>query len=948
MNQQFHKAGNVHVNSDDKGVVRDLLHTDEPFVSRAPTPQLAAAEYLEQYGSLLGLAPAETANMSLTRSAAVTDSGDELRFASEKTSFDTTTVTYQQTRFGLPVWHGGVAIHMKGKPYRVISSQSTRHADLDAERPTPATLKKLQKVNKASLARQLGLTRKPGGRKSGFDSKTLSIDNRKQIVYRFAAAKRVMADEPNKAPERYGHSHGYTTLPLPPVPASISDGKHYVSLEVHFALGRPREAPLNWVAILEAKTLLVLYLRAFVDDVNGQVFLIDPITTNGGPAPSAASVALNPVRTSVTLPGLTASTPQALVGSIVKLSDAELPAVAAPTLPVASDFNFDARTNQFAAVNAYYHCDRFFRLMQDLGFTLSGFFGSGTAFPSVVDHRGLGSATAASGNVVNAHCVGTSGGLGIKQTTFALADTADTAHPIGIACDYRVVLHELGGHGVLYPHVHSPNFGFSHSAGDSVAAITCDPESQAPDRFVTFPWVDIGRRHDRTPAAGWGWSGSIALNPFGPLDGGGYSNEQILSTTLFRIYRSIGGDAAELATRQFASRFAVYLILRAIASLTPAINPSNAAGFATALINADLGDWTSAGFSGGAYGKVIRWSFEKQGLYQPAGTPTPNNTGGAPPAVDVYIDDGRHGEYTYQPIFWNCQAIWNRRQADGLAAHEEPVVGVTNFAYVKIKNRGTQAATNVVIKAYHANPAVGLVYPNDWQPMTTAELAAPNVGPNNTAEIVVGPFQWVPGQVGHECIFMVVAASGDASNISNLTAGDSISEWRLVPNDNNIGQRNVFPVAGSGGLQALLAALDGQNIRVKNPHLAPARMIVNVQLPKFLVDRGWTAVLDNPGAGAFALKSGEVKGVVLRFRVGKEFTAQDVIKAKADAVIQVTATADGIIVGGMSYTLDASISGLPAKGVIAIARGTSATRVRGRRAARKTVTPKKKRTQKGR
>ena len=271
-----------------------------------------------------------------------------------------------------------------------------------------------------------------------------------------------------------------------------------------------------------------------------------------------------------------------------------------------------------------------------------------------------------------------------------------------------------------------------------------------------------------------------------------------------------------------------------IASLTPSTNPSNAAGFATALINADLGDWTSEGLSGGAYGKVIRWSFEKQGLYQPAGTATPNNSTGAPPAVDVYIDDGRHGEYSYQPNHWSCQAIWNRRHADGLAAHEEPVVGVTNFAYVKIKNRGTQSATNVIVKAYHANPAAGLVYPNDWQPMTTAQLAAPNVAPNNAAEIVVGPFQWVPTQIGHECMFMVVSASGDPSNISNLTAFDSMPEWRLVPNDNNIGQRNVFPVAGGGGLKGLLLSLDKQNIRIKNPLLAPARMVVNVQLPKFL------------------------------------------------------------------------------------------------------------------
>jgi hypothetical protein len=112
---------------------------------------------------------------------------------------------------------------------------------------------------------------------------------------------------------------------------------------------------------------------------------------------------------------------------------------------------------------------------------------------------------------------------------------------------------------------------------------------------------------------------------------------------------------------------------------------------------------------------------------------------------------------------------------------------------VKIRNRGSLAATGVVVKAFHANPAAGLVYPNDWQPMSTPQLNGANVPPNNAAEITVGPFKWIPSAIGHECMFMVVSANGDPSNISNMTAGDSIPEWRLVPNDNNIGQRNVFP-----------------------------------------------------------------------------------------------------------------------------------------------------------
>ncbi|MGH7211615.1 MAG: hypothetical protein ACREF1_09170, partial [Acetobacteraceae bacterium] len=519
--------------------------------------------------------------------------------------------------------------------------------------------------------------------------------------------------------------------------------------------------------------------------------------------------------------------------------DEEPPNTAPPTEPANASFDFDARTDNFAGVNAYYHCDAFFRLVQSLGFDVPTYFG-GTAFPMPADHRG--SISTSDGVEINAHCVGNAAGSGISYTSFMLADTGDTTNPIGIACDYRVVLHELGGHGTLYNHVSSPNFHFSHSAGDSIAVITNDGSSQAPDRFVSFPWISlIGRRHDRDPAAGWGWSGSIALNPFDPtLDFLGYNNEQILSTTLFRLYRSLGGDSTDPNTQTFAARYATYLILRAIGSLTPATSPATASGFATALMTADLGDWTSEAQTGGANGKVIRWAFEKQGMFQPPGTPTPNNNIGAPPAIDVYIDDGRGGEYPYQPVFWENQSIWNRLAPDGGTTHQEPVVNTTNYAYVTLKNRGSQNATGVIVQGYHANPSIGLDYPVDWQIMTTPALAAADVPASNSGNVTVGPFEWTPTHVGHECMFMIVSCPGDASNASNIEAGDTIPEWRMVPNDNNIGQRNVAPVPGGGGLVGLAAAFEKRGFTLKNPLGVRARMLVEATFPAFLRDRGWT------------------------------------------------------------------------------------------------------------
>ncbi|HSE68115.1 MAG TPA: hypothetical protein VLB12_14100, partial [Gemmatimonadales bacterium] len=634
------------------------------------------------------------------------------------------------------------------------------------------------------------------------------------------------------------------------------------------------------------------------------VFEIDPVTTNGGPLPTSNTAGLNSVRTSVLLSGLAApvSGTQFLIGDNVQLSDVETPMIAAPTEPTGTDFSFDSRTDNFAAVNAYYHCDRFFRLLDGMGFTQAGYFG-GTSFPSAVDHRG--SINTTDGIEINAHCVGTAGGAGIARTTFALADTSDTTNPLGIGCDYRVVLHELGGHGVLFNHVSSAFLGFSHSAGDGIAAILNDPGTQAPDRFQTFPWMynRVNRRHDRTSAGGWGYAGDIGLNPFNAIyDSNGYQNEQILSSAHFRIYQSIGGNSTDLATQQFAARMTVYLILRAIASLTPATNPANASGWATALITADLGDWVSENITGGAYGKVVRWAFERQGLYQPSGATIPNNNEGVPPAIDVYIDDGRGGEYQYQPTYWFCQSIWNRRNNDGGTTHEAPVTNQTNYAYVKLKNRGSQPAVNVVVKAYHANPAAGLAYPIDWTPMNTPQLSAPDVPANNAAEITVGPFEWVPTHVGHECMFMIVSADGDPSNVNNIVAGDSIPEWRLVPNDNNIGQRNVFPISG-GGTSGLTESFGRLQFHLKNPHLETARMEVRTVLPALLERRGWKVGFSNPGGASFPLRPGESRNVIMSLIPGKDFTPADVA-ASADKAIHLFGYAGGILVGGLSYELD--------------------------------------------
>ena len=91
----------------------------------------------------------------------------------------------------------------------------------------------------------------------------------------------------------------------------------------------------------------------------------------------------------------------------------------------------------------------------------------------------------------------------------------------------------------------------------------------------------------------------------------------------------------------------------------------------------------------------------------------------------------------------------------------------------------------------------GVVWPNDFQPFTTPELRAGPLRANDLDDKIVGPFEWTPKNAyGHDCMLMIVSTENDPSNADNLTVGEFIPDWRLVPNDNNIGQRNVNFVPG--------------------------------------------------------------------------------------------------------------------------------------------------------
>jgi hypothetical protein len=210
----------------------------------------------------------------------------------------------------------------------------------------------------------------------------------------------------------------------------------------------------------------------------------------------------------------------------------------------------------------------------------------------------------------------------------------------------------------------------------------------------------------------------------------------------------------------------------------------------------------------------------------------------------------------------------------------------------------------VVVRGFHCLPGVGLVYPTDWIAMTTPQLAAPNLAANDATGKVVGPFHWTPSQVGHECMFFSVSATGDPSNIDGAIIG-AIPEWRLVPNDNNIGQRNVHPVN-----MALTDAWKRLPFWIRNNTRRPVQLGVEVKLPPWLDKLGWRLDIPEISRERVVAKPGALRKVTVEAVRGKPVT-EAILGHERDHDIVLTITQDGVPVGGMTYRMIAAAKDKP-------------------------------------
>jgi hypothetical protein len=934
MNTIYDPNLKAHITKDASNKVRHIRHSQEYFSSEEKSPRLSAAEYLLRVADTFQIPKEELKHLS--KKASFFDprkQGIEYQLDEEKHLFDSTTIAYYQTYLNVPVWRKGLSVRVKQNPYRVVGSTNNSEDGLEGKLPGASIIERYKKIfnliptsktgqltarqeetNTSFIRSALGISRGTKTRakrgKSPGDKRVIQLLNGRFFIYKYDSKKRYAgrANPPDEKKIKESHSlesDEHPFIKIPPVSDQIKNGQAYLVAETIFKYALKGYHEMVWLVLIELETNSILYIEPMTFGVNGLVFRRDPMVQSGDLSISAdkGNAVLNLKRNNVQLTDLDPPLRrrQSLSGSYVVIQNIEDPRINPPTELDGTAFEYDTRTNNFAAINAYYHQTELFKTIESLGFPISTYF-DGTEFPISVDHRGMG-------DRINAHW-SSNGRGGTDHMCYALCDETDRINPLGRAVDPWVHWHEMGGHGTLGDHVGSGSLGFSHSAGDGLAAIQMDPESALrtmSERFRYAPFRPFinERRFDREVAAGWAWGGDMDIND----DSQQYQREQILATCHFRIYRSIGGDHDNLGRRLFASRMATYLILRTISNLTPATNPNDAEIWCQEMQDADSENWISEGLSGGAYEKVIRWAFEKQGSYQPAAAPTPVTTAGDPPQVDVYINDGRNGEYDFQALHWNNMSMWNRNSPDGIVRHQNALEGVTNYMYVKVMNRGTSSATDVNVRGFHCLPGAGLTWPTDFTEMNPiGGLNVASIGANNSEEITVGPFKWIPNEnvYGHDCILVVVSTDGDPSNIDNFTGSETIEEWRLVPNDNNVGQRNVSIVPGGGGQDGLMKGLHNHVFFTGNSFRRKAIMELKVDLPQFLVSTGWKLKFEGIDDNKFELKPGEKRKIVIDLIPGNDFTKEQV-QNTVDRNITVYLYGNDMVLGGMTYHLDPNL-----------------------------------------
>ncbi len=697
-------------------------------------------------------------------------------------------VRFAQTFKNLPVDSSDIVVNLDVAG-RVTSIYNNYHYDIPAAL-NPKSVK-LTEAEARRMAEALLAERKPGEVRqalvvyqyhhvvNGTGKPTPSPAPRAQVLARFATQQADAAVQ------------GFRPHP----------GQYFLAWDIRLQTANPRGA---WRVLIDAASRHVLNVidLAQYDAGTAQVFDPNPIVTGGDITlrHSSPAATINAQRANVSVDNLNppAGGNYDLHGSYIHMQEEEAPTVAEPANTTAT-FDYSWDDNKFLDAMAYFHLNRFQEYVQTtLGVT------NAANYSIPVDPQGLS-------GVDNSHYV--PGGSGTGYIAFGGGlQPIPGSNPIPDAADAMVVLHEYG-HAIQdnsNPNFDNPPSGVGEGWGDTLAAVYYDDKHANPaaTRGFMMSWDSEmgtgswpGRRYD----VSWLFDGPEYANAIATDN---HIAGQLWCATTFELYRKLGGNSVYAGAKAGGRDLLLRYHLQANFNVPASGCTAAQMGQQIEAADSNLGGWR---YANGLHKKVIYDTFRRRHL-----SGYPDKT------VDVYINDGRQGGYgslsgndlfterLWLDTWWETQDIWVKvtpypdaasQQAGDPGDHQEPPVGSTAYLYVRVGNRGTDAAGSgpVVVKAFHADPGIGLTWPEDWNPMDTPSINVANVLPGVANHVVVGPFPWTPTVVGHECVLAVVECGNDHAVTQDLLASDHVSDGDLVPFDNNVAQRNLNPTPAKTG-----------------------------------------------------------------------------------------------------------------------------------------------------
>jgi uncharacterized protein (DUF2237 family) len=192
--------------------------------------------------------------------------------------------------------------------------------------------------------------------------------------------------------------------------------------------------------------------------------------------------------------------------------------------------------------------------------------------------------------------------------------------------------------------------------------------------------------------------------------------------------------------------------------------------------------FTSA--TGGAYANhdIISWEFRDE--FKPIGAESHVD---AESNIDVWIADSKR-DTGAEPNkvsrrFWLSPDIWPRKQQDDVEKYQDVELGQDNYVYVRVKNRGTKAASNTTVEVYRSVPSLGNSWPKGWNLVGKTNIDT--LEPNASQNVAI---RWDKDEIpkpGHYCFY--VRLLNDDDPMTSKERGDSLVNTRK---NNNIAWRN--------------------------------------------------------------------------------------------------------------------------------------------------------------